>query len=284
MVGVPQRQGQNGFRSMIGGVYLLAAATVAAGILDLIWRGLDVGHQPIQASGIQVPGLMVLACGTAVWLIAAGLALLWSRTVRVGAIGTALVYGIFGLFSLPRLYTLPHKFGFHITLILGVVGELLQQFIVVAACMVLYVSVDSAASIWHARSQLVARWTFGLAGLLFGLAHFVNVNGPAHMIPTWMPFGGPFWVVLTGMGFVLAGIAILRGILDVLAARLLTLMLLFFETALVPLIVAHPRVHEAWGATAYNLAAAGAVWIFAVALAGKQESSAELNEKTCAIG
>lgn len=44
------------------------------------------------------------------------------------------------------------------------------------------------------------------------------------MIPNWMPFGGAFWVVLTGVAFVLPGLAILSGILDVLAERLLALM------------------------------------------------------------
>jgi len=41
--------------------------------------------------------------------------------------------------------------------------------------------------------------------------------------------GGNFWAILTGTAFALAGIAILSGILDVLAARLLALMLLVFS-------------------------------------------------------
>jgi surface polysaccharide O-acyltransferase-like enzyme len=79
-----------------------------------------------------------------------------------------------------------------------------------------------------------------------------------------MPFGGVFWAVLTGIAFVIAGLAILSGIRDVLAARLLALMLLVFSAfVLTPMIFALPRNHVAWGGNAYNLAAVGAAWIVA---------------------
>ena len=86
------------------------------------------------------------------------------------------------------------------------------------------------------------------------------------MIPRWMPLGAPFWVVVTGIGFLLAGVAILSGILHVLAARLIGLMLVIFELALIPLLFADPHQHAVWGANAYNLAAAGAAWIFAASI------------------
>ena len=91
------------------------------------------------------------------------------------------------------------------------------------------------------------------------------------MVPAWIPFGGNFWAILTGIAFVLAGIAILSGILDVLAARLLALMLLVFSVlALAPEPLAHPRDHIAWGSNAYNLAAVGAAWIFAESIAARR--------------
>jgi uncharacterized membrane protein YphA (DoxX/SURF4 family) len=61
------------------------------------------------------------------------------------------------------------------------------------------------------------------------------------LIRKWIPLGATFWAVLTGIAFVLAGLAIVSGVLDVLAARLLGLMLLvFIALALVPLIFASP--------------------------------------------
>jgi predicted tellurium resistance membrane protein TerC len=87
-----------------------------------------------------------------------------------------------------------------------------------------------------------------------------------------MPLGGPFWTVLTGIGFVLAGLAIVSGVLDVLAARLLGLMLLVFSLLLLtPRIFATPHDHVAWGANAYNLTAVGATWIVAEWLAMQRQ-------------
>lgn len=251
------------------GVYLLGLATIFAGILDLIWGDFDPGHQPIEVLGVHIPGRAMFAYVAGVWMILAGAAILWRRAARAGAIATAVIYSIFGMFSLPRFYTMPHRYGFHVTLILGVFGEILQQFIVVAGCAVLYASFAPPASRWIAKAALVARLTFGLSGVLFGLAHFTNPKGPVHMIPHWMPFGGPFWILISGIGFMLAGLAILGGILNVLAARLLALMLLIFEIALVPIIFGYPHLHQAWGASAYNLAVAGAVLIFAASITSR---------------
>ena len=83
-----------------------------------------------------------------------------------------------------------------------------------------------------------------------------------------MPLGGEFWTIATGICFVLAGLAILFGIQDVLAARLLALMFLVFNAvALPPFIFANPKHHPAWGGNAYNLAAVGAAWILAESIA-----------------
>jgi hypothetical protein len=93
------------------------------------------------------------------------------------------------------------------------------------------------------------------------------------MVPNWLPLGGAFWAALTGIAFELAGLAIISGVLEILAARLLGAMLLVFSAlALAPLIFASPRDHVSWGANAYNLSAVGAAWIIAEWLADRQQS------------
>ena len=60
----------------------------------------------------------------------------------------------------------------------------------------------------------------------------------------------------------------LSRILDVLAARLLALMLFVFSVlVLAPAPLARPQDHVAWGSNAYNLAAVGAAAMFAESIA-----------------
>jgi len=246
-----------------GGVYLFALATIAAGVLDLIWGEFEAAHQPIGALGDNIPGQKIFAYIAAVWMILAGAAILWRRTRRAGAVAAALIYFVFGLFWLPRFYTAPKVLGFRLTLIIGLFAGMFTQLMVVAGALVLYASVTPCSSQLPHRSRVVARWVIGLAAVLFGVVHLTGVQGVAQMVPKWMPLGGDFWVVLSGVGFLLAGLAILSGILNRLAAHLLALMIVVFEIALVPMVFANPGNHIAWGSNAYSLAAAGAVWIFA---------------------
>ena len=242
-----------------GGVYLFALATIAAGVFDLIWGEFEAAHQPIGALGDNIPGQKIFAYITAVWMIIAGAAILWRRTRRGGALGAALIYLVFGLFWLPRFYTAPRALGFRLTLIVGVLAGMFTQLMVVAGALVLFASF----SYWSYKSRTVARWVIGLAAVLFGLVHLTGVQGVAGMVPKWMPLGGSFWVILSGIAFLLAGLAILFGILNRLAAHLLALMIVLFEIILIPMAFANSGNHIAWGSNAYSLAAAGAVWIFA---------------------
>lgn len=81
----------------------------------------------------------------------------------------------------------------------------------------------------------------------------------------------PNLVLVTGIAIVLAGVAIVSGVRDVLAAKLLGLKLLIFSAlALAPLIFASPHDHASWGGNADNLTAVGSAWIVAEWLAGRQ--------------
>jgi uncharacterized membrane protein len=230
------------------GVLVIGLASVMAGILDLIWGEFEPAHQPIQAWGDHIPGQTILAYITATCLIVGGAALLWRRTERLGAVVLAIVYGAFTAFWLPRLVTAPSILGYHPNVYIGVLAGLCSQLIVVAALV---------------GTVPINRWIFGLGSIEFGLAHLTGVRENAPLVPTWMPLGGDFWVVLTGIAFVLAGVAILTRVKDVLASQLLAIMFLVFSViALAPLPIAHPHDHVAWGANAYNLAAIGATWMF----------------------
>lgn len=256
-----------GFTVARAGVYLYGLATLAAGVLDLIWGEFEGAHQPIQALGDHIPGRQILAYLTAACMISAGAALFRRRTARAGALTSALIYLMFALFWLPRFYTAPQMLGFRLPVFVGLLVGMFMQLIVAAGGIIVYASFASSTSSWQRQSATVARWIFGLGSMLFGLGHLTAIEAPAHMVAHWMPFGGIFWAVLSGIAFVAAGLAILSEILNAWATRLLALMVLIFEgPVLIPLVIAHPHQHVAWGGNAYNLAAAGAIAIFAASI------------------
>jgi uncharacterized membrane protein len=263
------------------GIYVYGMATVAAGIFDLVWGDFDASHQPIQAFGDYIPGRKLFAYITAIWMIAGGAAILWRRTTKGGAAALAGIYFTFAVFWLPRFYTAPHFLGFRIPVYIGVLDGVGTQLIVFAAGALVYASLAAHSASWL-RTILIARWIFGLCSVDFGLVHLTGVADNAVYVPKWMPLGGEFWTIVTGICFVLAGLAILSEMLDVLAARLLALMLLVFSAVtLVPMIFAFPHRHDVWGGNAYNLAAVAAAWILADSIAGhhperKEEAKARL--------
>lgn len=251
------------------GVYVYGIASIAAGILDLIWGEFDPAHQPVQAWGDHIPGVAIFAYIAALCLIAGGAAMLWRTSERVGAAALAILYGIFILFPLPRFYTAPHYVGYNAAVYIGVMSSVCQQIILcVAAAIVWQLAARGALS---QRAALLARWIFGLCSVDFGLTHLTGIRFANPFVPKWMPLGATFWTVFTGVAFVLAGLAIIMGVLDVLAARLLGLMLLVFSLlVLTPPIFASPHHHVPWGANAYNLTALGAAWIVADWLATRR--------------
>jgi uncharacterized membrane protein YphA (DoxX/SURF4 family) len=263
------------------GIYVYGLASFAAGIFDFVWGDFDPAHQPIQAFGDHIPGRTIFAYTTAVWMIAGGVAIVWRRSARAGAAALAVIYFIFAMFWLPRFYTAPHVLGFRVPVYIGVLGGAGTQLIVSAAGALVYASLATRGSSWP-RTVLVARWIFGLCSIDFGLGHLTNIKDMSVYVPKWMPLGVEFWVIVTGICFVLAGLAILSGVLDVLAARLLALMLLVFSAVtLVPAIFAFPHRHDVWGGNAYELAAVAAAWILADSIAshhaeGEEEAKAQL--------
>lgn len=252
------------------GVWFYGLGTALAGILDVAWRAFDASHQPIKALG-NVPGQNILACVAGVWLLVAGLAILWQRSTRFGAVASAIIYFIFVAFFFVRYFSATHALGWRIDVLLGVSFGLGQQLMLIAPAAIIYVSTAPTKSQSQARAAIAARWMLGLPPIVFGLLHLIGVRTFAKIVPNWIPFGG-FWAAITGIAFILAGLAICSGIKDILAARLLALMLLLFE-GLVEIPPIFSRLHNqaTWGAAVYNLPAIGACLIFAAYLATRTD-------------
>ncbi|HUZ93520.1 MAG TPA: hypothetical protein VMU57_01255 [Edaphobacter sp.] len=253
------------------GVWFYGLGTALTGILDIAWGAFDASHQPIKFLGISLPAQHILAYVAGVWLVAAGLAILWRRTARIGAATSAAVYLIFVAFWLSRYYAGIHSLGWRIDVLFGVTFGLAQQLMLVAPAAIVYASTASSDSLLQKRAAIAARWMLGLPPIIFGLFHLIGLRVFASIVPHWMSFGY-FWAALTGIAFILAGVAICSGIKDVLAARLLALMLLLFEFLVeIPPIFTRLHNQRTWGAAVYNLAAIGACLIFAEFLASRAD-------------
>jgi uncharacterized membrane protein len=176
---------------------------------------------------------------------------------------------VFAALWLARYYAGIHALGWRIDVILGVSFGLAQQLMLVAPAAILYTSIVSPDSLLQKRTAIAARWMLGLPPVLFGIFHLIGIRVFATIVPHWMSFGY-FWAGLTGIAFILAGIAICSGVKDVLALRLLALMLLLFEGFVeVPPIFIRLHNQPTWGAAVYNVTAIGACLIFAEFLASR---------------
>ena len=156
------------------GVWFYGLGTVLTGILDIAWGAFDASHQPIQSLGKNLPGQHMLAYVAGVWLVAAGLAILWRRSAKIGAAASAIAYLIFAAFWLPRYYAGIHALGWRIDVVLGVSFGLAQQLMLVAPAAIVYASTASPDSLLQKRAAIAARWMLGLPPVLFGLFHLVG--------------------------------------------------------------------------------------------------------------
>jgi uncharacterized membrane protein YphA (DoxX/SURF4 family) len=253
------------------GVWFYGVGTILTGILNIVWGAFDASHQPIKSLGINLPAQHILAYVSGVWLVAAGLAILWRRSARIGAAASAIAYLIFATFYLARYYAGIRTLGWRIDVLLGVTFGLAQQLMLVAPAAIVYASTASPDSLLHKRAGIAARWMLGLPPVIFGLFHLIGIRVFASIVPHWMSFGY-FWAALTGIAFFVAGSAICSGIMDVLAARLLALMLLLFEGFVeIPPIFTRLHNQPTWGAAVYNVTAIGACWIFAEFLVSRTD-------------
>lgn len=231
----------------------------------------DASHQPLQSLGKNLPGQHILAYVAGIWLVAAGLAILWRRSARIGAAASAIAYLIFAAFWLARYYAGVHALGWRIDVIAGISFGFAQQLMLVAPASIVYASASSPDSLLQKRATIAARWMLGLPPILFGLFHFLGIRVFASIVPHWMGFGY-FLAALTGIAFILAGLAICSGVKDILAARLLALMLLLFEALVeIPPILIRLHNQATWGAAVYNLVAIGACAILAASLATRAD-------------
>ncbi len=241
------------------GIYVYGVSAIVLGITGLLWGDFATNWQRVPAS---VPHREALAYITAIYEIVAGIAILWrrfgQRTAQVGAAMLALLYSVFTLLWVARVFVTPRAYDPW--------GNVFEELALVIAAKVIYVSLAPPGSVWAGKGALISK-LYGVCAISFALNHFANLAGTASFVPKWIPPGQMFWAVATAVFFLLAAAAILSGVLAGLAAYLLTAMILGFELLLwLPMLIAHPHVHFICAANAINFALIGATWVVADSL------------------
>jgi uncharacterized membrane protein YphA (DoxX/SURF4 family) len=243
------------------GVHVYGAAAIALGVVGLVWSDFASVWQPVPP---EFPSRRVLAWVVASLFLASGLALQWRRTARASLPVLACLHLFPALFWLRRVVYYPQLIGTWL-------GSA-EQFALVIAAAVAFASMSPRPTAWDGRIHRGGRVLLGLCAVVFGLSHFLSLDETIRMVPGWIPPGQRFWALATGVGHVLAGLAIVTGIQAVLAGRLLTAMILGFGALVwAPSVIASPTSHLVWSGNAINLAVAGAVWIVADAMALRRD-------------
>jgi uncharacterized membrane protein YphA (DoxX/SURF4 family) len=232
------------------GVYAYAAGAIFLGLLGLASGDFATTWQHV---GPNVPFRVPLAYLIAFIELGAGLALLGQRSARIGALTLTVVYSVFTLAWVPKIFEDLRAFD--------PIGNFFEEFSLVVAGAVLFAEFSAAGSGAASRESFFAR-LYGLSAISFGIGHIYYMPGLLSWIPKWIPPSQMFWAYVTTIGFFLAAAAILSGIMAPLASRLLTAEILGFEILVwIPKLVADPHNHFVWAGNAISIALSGAAWV-----------------------
>lgn len=244
------------------GSHIYGLAAVALGLVGLVWGDFANTWQPVPAS---VPHRVVCAYIYAACLLAAGAAMQWRPSARIGAAALAVLYCLPAALWAHRVVAAPRM--------IGTWGGFAEQVAlvtagVVAACALPSLRLSPAAS----RSVRIVCSVFALCFITLGIEHYMLLAATASFVPKWIPPSQRFWAMVTGAAHLLAGLAILSGVFAPLAARLLTAMIVVFGVLVwLPAVYAQPHVHMMWSANAINFALLAAAWTIADAIELRQK-------------
>jgi hypothetical protein len=234
------------------GRYLFGLASLASGIVTLIWH---------DHSGS--PQLADIVYAAAAAQIVGGIAIQFRPSANVGAAMLAVVYLFFALLCVPGIVSAPRVYNSW--------GNFFEQLSLFTGAAIAYAWLSSASSADAAIR--IGRVLLGVCAVSFALEQAFYLHATATLVPTWLPPSQTFWAIATTAAFALAAIALLTNQMTLLATRLLTAMIVGFGLLVwVPLLLSDPRSQGNWSECAETFAIAGAVWILADCLRHKQGS------------
>jgi uncharacterized membrane protein YphA (DoxX/SURF4 family) len=227
---------------------------VAMALVCFAFGGFDPG-QPVPKT---FPARAALGYAAASFMLIAGATIAWRRTAAWGAAALAAYYLLIVVVLMNGPLLLAHYREF------GIYESLAEQIAILAGALIVFAANAEIDPALAARLTRVGQIAFGVCALIFGGAHFAYFAYTAMLVPKWLPPGQAFWVYVTAIGHIAAGIAIITGVQARLAAILLTVMYASFTPLVhIPTLFADPTRHFYWSENAVNLALTGVAWIVA---------------------
>lgn len=237
------------------GLYVYGVAAIFLGALGLVSGDFATTWQNV---GPATPFRVPLAYLAAVVELAAGIAVLWPRIARAGALTLTILYSIFTLIWVSKSFVNLGNYD--------PIGNVFEEFSLVAAGLVLFATFSPDGSSIARRLPFFVL-LFGICPISFGIVHIVDMPGLLNPIPGWLPPSKMFWAYATTMGFFGAAVAILTGIMAPLASRLLTAEIVIFEFLYwIPKLSGGSHNHFMWAGNAISIAIAGAAWVVSDAI------------------
>src|SRR5258708_11827768 len=225
---------------------------MALGILCLAWGDFVLG-QPVPRN---FPARTVLAYAAGAFMLVAGAAVEWRRTVAWAAAALTVYYALIVVILMNGRVVLAHYAEF------GTYSGAAEQLAIAAGGLIVYAANARIDAALAARLARLGQLAFGDCALLFGGAHFFYMKLTAPLVPKWLPPSQEFWGYPLAVAFIAAGIAILTGLPARVAAILLTAMFASFTVLVhLPLLLGDPLSHDNWGENAINIALTGAAWV-----------------------
>ena len=244
--------------AMAFGWRVFGLGVIAVAIVVFALRDFAPG-QPMPAG---FPDRTLLAYATGAFLLLAGAAMEWRRTVVWAAGALAAYYTVLVVILMDGRVILRNA---HLFMAYSNTAE---QLAIAAGAVIVFATYARIDPVWAQRLTKAGQIAFGVCAILFGGAHFFYMDMTAPLVPTWLPPSQLFWGYATGVFHVAAGVAILTGVQARLAAILLTVMFALFTPLVhVPLFLADPHNHRNWAENATNLVLTGAAWVVADSLA-----------------
>lgn len=240
----------NQMRKIYFGHHLLGLAAIISGVTSLIWRDLNAWKDVIALEHVPHPQIFLYITG-AIQLVG-GILIQWRHTRRIGALLLGVIYLIFTLLWVPEIVASP--------LVWGIWGALFYPFSLLSGALMVYGMVSPSEN--PQRLTRIGYVCFGICQVPFAIEQLAYFSNTVVLVPKWIPPGQVFWAIATTIAFGLAAVALLSGRSALLAARLLTVMLIAFGLLIwIPTVASNPHKLFNWTEHNENLAIAGVAWI-----------------------